>query len=142
MKGIKKALVGIAAGALLTLGASAPALADFLVGGGVEQGQYMINTSITGYTLSQEQTTVQQTILSVNYNPVVEMNIVEEGYMEQEIGEGAITATSNGATYGIEVSSSGISAGSMSTSNAAVATGENSYGFAMSYTETDVEVNF
>ena len=137
-----KKLAGIIAGAALIGTTAVPALADFLVGGGVEQGQYMINTSITGYTLSQEQTTVQQTILSVNYNPVVEMNIVEEGYMEQEIGEGAITATSNGATYGIEVSSSGISAGSMSTSNAAVATGENSYGFANSSTTINVEVNF
>jgi len=141
MKGIKKALVGIAAGALLTLGASAPALADFLVGGSVEQEQYMINTSITGYTLSQEQTTVQETVLCVDYNPVVEINVEEYAYMEQEIGEGAFTATGNYAAYGAEINC-GISAGSISESGAMVITGENSYGFAMSYTETDVEVNF
>jgi len=136
---VKKALVGIAAGALLTLGASAPALADgFYVGGGASQWQVIANSVITDHVLSQEQVLIQQTNFMIGDTNILSVNVIEYGYVEQGISEGgaAYTATSNYGAYEVGILEEGVIAASSAT---AITTGD-AYGISQSFSE--VELNF
>jgi len=136
--GVKKAIVGAIAGVGLMLASAIPALADgFYVGGGASQWQVIANSVISEHMLSQEQVLIQNTNFAIDENSILNVNIVEYGYVEQEIGEesGAYTGTSNYAGYEIQLFSGGTTAAS----SAVVVTAGDAYGVAESF--TNIEVN-
>ncbi|MCD6412447.1 hypothetical protein J7K91_02110 [bacterium] len=138
MKGVKKAIVGAIAGVALTLSAI-PALAgDLYIGGGASQWQVIYNDVISNEVLCQDQMLIQQTNFMVGSTEILNVNIIETGYVEQTIGEesAALTMSSNYASYEIE----NLSGETFASTSSVVVTSGDAYGVSEALTQINVEV--